>query len=677
MKRLYDGRVRSVRTGPVRKLLFGDAGAIESDTRYLIEDARNFGDFGDAFGAVRDRVIEACSDSAIAPPLSRCISALVNFEAASLGVEGERFSDPFEMRRRARAISQFKPYAEDAIAAWGDDLDELIGVVAKCVPRQSARQGFRLEAPLIEVVGSSMRLLDELVALVLSWHDDNERYSVRPGSRTAWQVKENVLAISRLSEEQARKSPGRVVEPSASKLSVSDAAARYFAGTPLVRLLLDTKVPIVISDQQISESGSIIARIGHGKSQTCEDLFKQLVLERGPDAPAMIIIDSQKDLIERLSRLKYFAPGQPGFGKLILVSAEHQVALNIFDFGADRLAALDEYHRNGIRNRAIQLLKDLFGSLLSAGTTQRQDLVLQFLMDVMVDMDGASMDTLKNLLREPTDYLAEIESCSNVDAIDFLTNEFTHDGQYRPVRKELLRRVWGALASPLKPMLTAPKTRLDLGWALQNGKIILVDTDKQHLSAEYSSLFGKYALMMAKMAVWQRANIPKPERREAIVLIDEAHEYASKGGDEAMEDFVLQARKYKVGMIFASQKLDKFSKEMQGVIAGQVGFKLCGAVSADDADKLAANMGISKDMLLGLERKDGSAEWALHVRNGGMAGAVKVDIAAGALNDEPNMTEDEWQAIVARNQERYGVEKSSRVSPSVPAMEPDDDDWRS
>ena len=669
MRRMYPGRVRNGRKGVFARLLSTGEHWLETDPRRLLGND-NGADFSAAFRRVSARLQRSFKGSPIAVALQKSAREFIKYEAAGLRLrtsDGSVGGD-VEMRRQARAIASFAPYAETVIAEWGEDCEALFARVAELVPgNDGERDGVSYRARLIDLAGT-LDFLDELLELILGWHQ--EPYSVRPGGRIAGRVKNNLLAISRLSEEEARRRPGRLVLPSASKLSVADAVARYFGGTPLVTLLA-AKVPVHISQKKLFESGVIEARIGHGKSQLLENFVGMLLSL--PDPPAMVLMDSQGDLIASISRLKVFAPGGRLAKRLIVVDPRDPVAMNIFDVPLKRMAGYGRIKEIQLRNRARALVERIFTSLLSAEMTQTQGLVERFLADVMLTMPGATMQTLRDILREPEAFMEEIAKVGG-DAADFLSNEFM-SGQYRPTRRQLLRRVWGILQSPLRDMVCAPETRLDVGLELQRGAIIIVDTSKEYLEADGSALFGKFMLAAIEMAVHERAALPASKRRPTIVLIDESHEYFGTAGE--VEDLIITARKYKVGVFFAFQKHDQLPAGMEGVVGGQVGTKLIGAVSSKDAGKLADDMGLPAECMTRLRQDKRKSEWMLHVR-GVTDSAVKVEIPIGSLNKSPRMSEREWEQVLARNRARYGAPEVTVQEPAVKLVLDDGgDDWRS
>jgi hypothetical protein len=86
-------------------------------------------------------------------------------------------------------------------------------------------------------------------------------------------------------------------------------------------------------------------------------------------AKSVIVIDSQGDMIKNMLRLSMLSPSQ--FGSIadwvVLIDPndiENAPALNLFDFGLDRLQQYEPVEREKMINGAIALYEYIFGALL-------------------------------------------------------------------------------------------------------------------------------------------------------------------------------------------------------------------------------------------------------------------------------------------------------------------------
>jgi hypothetical protein len=80
---------------------------------------------------------------------------------------------------------------------------------------------------------------------------------------------------------------------------------------------------------------------------------------------------------------------------------EYPSALNLFDFGLERLTRYNPVEREKLVNGAIALYEYLFGALLGAELTQRQGVIFRFLTRLMMTVRGATIHTLMQFMEDP------------------------------------------------------------------------------------------------------------------------------------------------------------------------------------------------------------------------------------------------------------------------------------
>jgi hypothetical protein len=199
------------------------------------------------------------------------------------------------------------------------------------------------------------------------------------------------------------------------------------------------------------------------------------------------------------------------------------------------------------------------------------------------------------------------------------------------------------------------------------------------------------------------------DRKPAFLIVDEAAEYF----DDNLETLLSQARKFRVGVVFAHQHLDQLTPDLRSAVAANTSIKLAAGVSDKDARALASDMRTSAEFIASMKKRAKSTEFACYVRNY-TENAVRLEIPFGALEKAPKMTEEAHREVVARSRARFGVrsttsdkdaaepepkpspqrdeevtipqpaqnsnaasEKKPAKSKPKPASHPEPDDWRS
>jgi hypothetical protein len=253
---------------------------------------------------------------------------------------------------------------------------------------------------------------------------------------------------------------------------------------------------------------------------------------------------------------------------------EHPPALNLFDFGLDRLERYSAVEREKLINGAIALYEYMFGALLGAELTQRQGVIFRYLARLMMVVPGATIHTLREFMEEPEatrPYLNKLDATSR----HFFESQF-FSGAFDDTRQQILTRLWGVLSnSVLARMFSNPRNKLDLFEAMNRGSLILINTAKDLLKQEGCEILGRFFMAMIAHAAQERASIPADRRRATFVYIDEAQDYF----DQSVEQLLNQARKYKVGLILAHQNLGQFELRLMAAVMASTAIKLAGAAS--------------------------------------------------------------------------------------------------
>jgi hypothetical protein len=227
---------------------------------------------------------------------------------------------------------------------------------------------------------------------------------------------------------------------------------------------------------------------------------------------------------------------------------------------------------------------------------------------------------------------------------------------FNATKEQIRYRLNAIIENPtLARLFTAPVNRLDLFSELNNGSIILVDTAKDFLKGG-SSHFGRIFISLVLQAVLERAAIPDRKRRPAYLIVDEAAEYF----DSNIDDLLTQARKYKLGCVFAHQFLDQCTPSLRASLAANTSIKLAGSVSTADARSLAPDLRTTSDFIV----NQPTLHFACYVRNM-MPTAVSLAVPYGTLEREPRLSHDAYRSLMAQNRDRVSI-----PSAASPASEP-------
>lgn len=465
----------------------------------------------------------------------------------------------------------------------------------------------------------------------------------------------NLIVASGGDPAQPQRFNRAVKPPSASQISdPAEIIESYLGGTPICAFL-QQDMAFTIPQESRFEHCHIIGGTGHGKTQLLQRLIHHDLQAAQDETMSMIVIDSQGDLIRKLSALKVFDPTDSGSltDRFLLVDPadiDHPPALNLFDPGLRRMAEYTPYQRELAFNSLVDIYGRFFGALLGSELTARQGAVFRYLARLMLTIEGATIHTLIELMDDVgpfKDHIAKLDPTAR----RFFEKEFARK-TFNATRAQIKQRLYAVLSIPtFDRLFSAPKSKIDFFDALNDGKIVLVNTAKDLLKADGAEIFGRFILSLIEHAIMERATLPEAERTPTFLYVDEAQDYF----DETIETLLVQGRKFNFGLTLAHQNLAQLSPRLRAVIMGNTTVKLAGGVSHDDARALAADMRTTADNLMSMRKRGGVSEFALSVRNL-TPHALKTEVMFGLLESEPVLDSAQRKALLERNRERVGYE---------------------
>lgn len=420
--------------------------------------------------------------------------------------------------------------------------------------------------------------------------------------------------------------------------------------------LLDIPLPFPLT-AFLKHHWAIVARTGHGKTQLLQTLIVEHLKE--PDPPAIIVIDSQGQMLQKLERLACFTTTLKD--RLVVVDPQASPALNMFD--VPRLSEEAEIE-------VIALYNYIF-SAIDAELTSRQGTAFSYVVRLMLSIPGATIMTLLELMEENVPLGAHkqpngrrskfwpyIEKLDPVAQSYFENRFFT--ATTRQTKEQLATRLYGILrVRAFQRMFSAPENRLDLFDAMEKRKIVLINTGGL---GEASSLFGRYMIARALQAAFQRDIFTNPDPAPALLFVDEAFDLL----DANVNRILIQARKFGLFIRFATQHYDQIQHDVRAATAANTEVKLAGGLSAADARALAAEFRTEAETMLGTRLHPGrGSEFMCHIQNVTSA-PIKIFAPFGLLECEDRADE---RAFSARAQQLRGhlagAQKSAPIASPV------------
>ena len=550
-----------------------------------------------------------------------------------------------DLRHFLRAKEHFHANEQKVLDLLQEALANAFGSAADLLPETRTPSPFTL--PLIYGMGDPKWYLDATLGeFAQDKYRDNGLF-VELFNRLYL----NACEVSGISDPYHPKKP--IKSPSERKDPLHEIVDRYMRGTPFHEFLR-ASIPLRFTHEDRFSHMHVLGGSGAGKTQ----LLQNLILHdlKSDDRPALVIVDSQGDLINNISRLEVFHPEHGELRDCLTIISPKDVkrppALNIFDIQRDRLADYDEATKEQVTAGVIQTFDYLFTGLLGADLTAKQGVFFRFVARLMLSLPetlgrNATILDMLALMDDATPYLPAIEKLPPIQR-QFFERDFLNpkNTTFKQTREQIRYRLNAILENPtLARLFTSEQTRIDLFETLNEGGIVLVDTAKDFLKGA-SAHFGRIFISLVLQAVLERAAIPEWQRKPAFLIVDEAAAYF----DSNIDDLLTEARKYKLGCVFAHQFLDQCTPQLRSSLAANTSIKFAGSVSTNDARAMAPDMRTTADFIVEQPR----LHFAAHLRHV-TPNAVSIPVSAGLLEAEPRMDEHDYRLLRERNSLRVSI----------------------
>jgi hypothetical protein len=215
-------------------------------------------------------------------------------------------------------------------------------------------------------------------------------------------------------------------------------------------------------------------------------------------------------------------------------------------------------------------------------------------------------------------------------------------------RQGVARRLYGILQIPTFERMFSGGNRIDFFQAMQDGKIIVVNTAKSMLQPAASALFGRYIIARVMSGAFERTVIKDiNQRRPCLLFIDEAQEYF----DGTIDTLLTQIGKFKLGICLAFGQMDD---KLRASILGNTTVKYAGGLNASESRMIARELRVDDEFVMA-QRKDPSdppqwAEFAAHIKYS-TDHALSLTVPFYALENMPKMSDEAHRAVMLANRD--------------------------
>ncbi len=318
----------------------------------------------------------------------------------------------------------------------------------------------------------------------------------------------------------------------------------------------------------------IIGKTGMGKSTLLENMiYSDIQAGKGVG-----VVDPHGDLADAV--LDFVPPNRINDVVWIDPSDKnHAVAFNM-------LENVDPALRSIVCSGLVGIFKKIYAD--SWGP--RLEHILRNTILSLLEYPGTSMLGITRILQDASYRKQIIKKIEDPVVRSFWLEEF--EKMQDKLRVEAIspiqNKVGQFLSSPtIRHIVGQPKSTIDLRFAMDKGKIVIVNLSKGKIGEDNSALLGAMFITKFQLDAMGRATIPESERKDFYLYVDEFQNFAT----DSFATILSEARKYRLNLTMANQYIAQMPEEVRDAVFGNVGSTLSFQVGFDDAEYISQQFG--------------------------------------------------------------------------------------
>lgn len=314
----------------------------------------------------------------------------------------------------------------------------------------------------------------------------------------------------------------------------------------------------------------IIGKTGMGKTTLLENMiFSDIQSGKGVG-----VVDPHGDLAERVID---FVPAHRTNDVIIFDPSDRD-----FPVSFNMLESIDPAFNSVVCSGLVGIFKKIYAE--SWGP--RLEHILRNTILSLLSYPDTTMLGITRILQDRTFRRRVVKKVKDPVVKGFWDGEF--DNMSDKFRSEaispILNKVGQFLSSPIiRNIVGQPKSSIDLRFAMDKGKIVIVNLSKGKIGEDNSSLLGAMMITKFQLDAMSRSDIPENERKDFFLYVDEFQNFAT----ESFATILSEARKYRLNLTMANQYIAQMPEEVRDAVFGNVGTTISFQVGFDDAEYLS------------------------------------------------------------------------------------------
>jgi len=318
----------------------------------------------------------------------------------------------------------------------------------------------------------------------------------------------------------------------------------------------------------------VIGKTGMGKSTLLENMiYSDIHAGKGVG-----VIDPHGDLADSVLS---FVPASRTNDVMLIdpADAEYAVSFNMLE---NVNPALNSIICSGLVGIFKKIYADSWGP--------RLEHILRNTILALLEYPGTTMLGILRILQDADYRRKVVKKIEDPVVKSFWLNEFEmmQDKNRVEAISPIQNKVGQFLSSTvIRNIVGQVKSSIDLRFAMDKGKIVIINLSKGKIGEDNSSLLGAMFITKFQLDAMSRANVPESERRDFYLYVDEFQNFAT----DSFATILSEARKYKLNLTMANQYIAQMPDEVRDAVFGNVGSTLAFQVGFDDAEYLSQQFG--------------------------------------------------------------------------------------
>lgn len=362
----------------------------------------------------------------------------------------------------------------------------------------------------------------------------------------------------------------------------------------LERFLFATKIPLRFPVKHYKKHAYILSQSGSGKSELMKLLFYDFQrTSKADNSKTLVLVEPHGDLAQEVlmfafnkhkkERVVYLDP-------FIRETAKSLLGEDILK--DDYTFVLNPFDQKSRTDKEISYLTDklstAFFEIIDSEETFQMEAIIEACVETLLRREGSTIADLKRFMddKQNQDLVEKGASIPNVERSNLMQTRFRTDGKIISTKGSVYYRLQKLLGNSEFRRLLVGESTLDLERELNSGKVIICNVSKGRLGTA-ANAFGKLFIALILGYVTKRQDIPKNQRKETFLFIDEFQNFISP----SIEEVMAETRKYSLHVTLSHQVMGQnMTVELKRLIAGNTAIKIAGQNEPESLSWMAKQM---------------------------------------------------------------------------------------